>query len=317
MAEYTIWIDAPLSEEAVSVLAEGLEGHHTLWARDLSHPEAALQEADIAYGQPPVTTLRDARRLRWAHLSSAGYTNYDRDDLKAALRARGARLTNSSGVFDEPCAQHALAMMLAGARQLLPAHADQLESHAWNTRRNRAQSYLLQDQTVLLLGFGAIGRRLAELLAPFGLRILALRRQRQGDEAVEIIEERQLAHALAEADHVVNLLPGSPATEGFANAAFFAGMKPGARYYNIGRGTTTDQNALIDALTGGRLELAYLDVTEPEPLPPAHPLWTTPNCFITPHTAGGHQGETVRLARHFVANFHRFERGEALADAVV
>jgi len=94
-------------------------------------------------------------------------------------------------------------------------------------------------------------------------------------------------------------------------------MKPGARYYNIGRGTTTDQDALLEALRVGQLELAYLDVTDPEPLPPGHPLWTAPNCYITPHTAGGHRGEWLRLAKHFLANFQRYQLGEELADRVI
>jgi len=317
MAKFTIWIDAPRSETVVAALGEGLEGHHTLWARDLTHPDAALEEADLAFGQPNVDILRDCQRLRWAQLSSAGYTSYDRDDLRAALKSRAAKLTNSSGVFNEPCAQHVLAMMLADARQLLPAYADQLNQHAWNTARNRAESYLLQDQTVLFLGFGAIGRRLAELLTPFHLNLVALRRQPRGDEPVEVIGEHQLEHALASADHVVNLLPASPSTSGYAGTEFFAAMKPGARYYNIGRGTTTDQDALLEALRVGQLELAYLDVTDPEPLPPGHPLWTAPNCYITPHTAGGHRGEWLRLAKHFLANFQRYQLGEELADRVI
>jgi phosphoglycerate dehydrogenase-like enzyme len=94
-------------------------------------------------------------------------------------------------------------------------------------------------------------------------------------------------------------------------------MKPGAVFYNIGRGTTVDQVALIAALKAGPLSAAYLDVTDPEPLPPNHPLWTAPNCWITPHTAGGHDDEFGRLAGHFLQNLGRFGRGETLADRVI
>ena len=88
-------------------------------------------------------------------------------------------------------------------------------------------------------------------------------------------------------------------------------------FYNIGRGTTVDQSALLDALHTGKLSAAYLDVTNPEPLPPDHPLWSAPNCYITPHTAGGHHDEFERLARHFIDNLRRFERGEELVDRIV
>ena len=129
-----------------------------------------------------------------------------------------------------------------------------------------------------------------------------------------ILVEREVE---AQADHVVNILPESDATRGYVSASRIAQMKPGARYYAIGRGATTEQDALLDALNSGHLGAAYLDVTTPEPLPPEHPLWNAPNCFITPHTAGGHRGEDVRLVQHFLNNLRAFERGEELTDRVI
>jgi phosphoglycerate dehydrogenase-like enzyme len=99
-------------------------------------------------------------------------------------------------------------------------------------------------------------------------------------------------------------------------AAEFAKMKPSAIFYNIGRGQTIDQEALVVALQQGRIAAASLDVTDPEPLPPEHALWTTPNCIITPHTAGGHNTEFVRVVQHFLNNLRKFEKGEALNDRV-
>ncbi|MEO6725182.1 MAG: NAD(P)-dependent oxidoreductase, partial [Blastocatellia bacterium] len=126
----------------------------------------------------------------------------------------------------------------------------------------------------------------------------------------------ELEKHLPLADHIINILPASAATRHFVNAELLAAMKPGALFYNIGRGSTVDQPALIAALESGKLAAAYLDVTEPEPLPPDHPLWTAPNCFITPHTAGGHIGERDRLVRHFLENLRRFTTGETLNDRV-
>ena len=94
-------------------------------------------------------------------------------------------------------------------------------------------------------------------------------------------------------------------------------VKPGAIFYNIGRGTTVNQDDLLDALRSGRLKAVWLDVTEPEPLPDEHPLRAEPNCFITPHVAGGHVDETKSLVRHFLGNFERFIRDEPLLDRVM
>ena len=131
-----------------------------------------------------------------------------------------------------------------------------------------------------------------------------------------MVAEAELAEALGLADHVVNLLPDNPSTESFMGPERFSQMKPGAQFYNVGRGTTVDQGALIAALRAGTLGAAYLDVTVPEPLPPEHELWTTPNCFITPHTAGGRHDQDEALVRHFLANLRCYEKGQELRDRV-
>lgn len=312
-----IWCDARFDTPAQTLLQEGTAGHHLAVSKGGTTPAFSLMEADIAFGQPDPDEVMAAPQLRWIHITSAGYTRYDRDDLRRTLQARGARLTNSSHVFDEPCAQHVLAMMLGLARHLPQSYERQLHAQDWTSGERRGASYLLNGQSVLLLGFGAIGRRLVQLLAPFEMQVRAVRRHAQGDEGIELVAASALDAALAAADHVVNVLPDSPSTVGFVNAHRLSCMKPGALFYNIGRGTTVDQAALLHALQGERLGGAYLDVTTPEPLPPEHPLWTAPNCFITPHTAGGHRGEQERLARHFLANLRAFEKGEPLRDVVI
>lgn len=131
------------------------------------------------------------------------------------------------------------------------------------------------------------------------------------------IKISELAARLPECDHVVNILPGGAETRHFFNAEMFERMQFGTVFYNIGRGSTVDQDALIDALRSGRLRAAYLDVTDPEPLPPEHPLWRAPSCFITPHAAGGTYDEETRLERHFTDNLARYVKGEPLVDRVV
>jgi phosphoglycerate dehydrogenase-like enzyme len=311
----TIWCNAGFDGPALRLLQEGTAHHDLVIGGDRER----LMAADIAFGQPDESALIASPRLRWAHIASAGYTRYDRDDIREALRARGAALTNSSHVFDEPCAQHAFAFLLALARQLPQSLALQEGDREWRSGAIRADSFLLNGQTIVFLGYGAIGKRLAELLRPLAMRVIAVRRHvTENDEnGVEVIGEDRLADALGRADHVMNLLPESPSTRGFVTAERLAQCRPGAYFYNIGRGATVDQAALIAALESGRIGAAYLDVTTPEPLPPTDPLWSAPRCFITPHSAGGHKGESERLVRHFLRNLAAWERGEPLADRIV
>jgi phosphoglycerate dehydrogenase-like enzyme len=134
---------------------------------------------------------------------------------------------------------------------------------------------------------------------------------------VRVVGLEGLDAELAAADQVINILPENPQSRGFFDAERFAQMKPGTVFHNIGRGTTVDQEALATALECGHLAAAWLDVTDPEPLPDGHRLRSAPNCFITPHTAGGHADEGGTAVRHFLENFGRFERGEALLDRIL
>jgi phosphoglycerate dehydrogenase-like enzyme len=280
-------------------------------------PDPDLVRADLAYGQPDPDDAMRQPRLKWVALSTAGYTRYDRDDFRAAMRARGTIVTSASAVFANPCAEHLLAQMLALTRELPRYVLNQAGSRAWNYTEGRYTIDTLTGKTILILGYGAIGKRLAELLAPFPGRVIAVRRSPRGDEGVETVAEAGLPRVLALADHVVDTLPDSPATRGRCDAAFFAAMKRGAFFYNIGRGTTVNQADLVAALHSGQVGGAYLDALDPEPLPPEHPLWSAPNCHITPHLGGGHREQDESLARHFLDNLRRFQRSEPLVDRII
>jgi phosphoglycerate dehydrogenase-like enzyme len=284
---------------------------------DQGKPDPTLGEADIAYGQPDPDDVLKHPRLKWIAISTAGYTRYDREDFRAAMRARGTVVTNASGVFANPCAEHLLAMMLSLGRQLPKYVLNQAGPHGWPYLDDRYQMTLLTGQTVVILGYGAIGKRLAELLAPFHGRVIAVRRALRGDEGVETVTIENVAAALAVADHVVNVLPDNAASRGWCNAARFAQMKRGARFYNVGRGTSVNQPDLVAALQSGQVGGAYLDALDPEPLPPEHPLWTAPNCHIIPHLGGGQREQDEALVRHFLENFRRFKSGETMEDRIV
>jgi phosphoglycerate dehydrogenase-like enzyme len=321
----TVWTNAKFEEAAMARLRAGLKDYRLIQTRhasasvlDAGRDDSDLPAADIALGQPDPGQCLALPRLRWIELTSAGYTRYDTPEFRETLRARGTVFTNMSAVFAEPCAQHLLGMMLAGSRQLLVSHRDQLQDRSWHIMERRADSVLLNGQTVLVLSYGSIARRLVELLAPFGMKIYALRRRARSESGVHIIAEERLSAVLPEVDHVVNILPENEATRYYVNARRLALCKRGARFYNVGRGTTVDQRALAEALREGRLGFAYLDVTDPEPLPPEHELWRTPNCYITPHTAGGRRDQDDAIVDHFLHNLAALERGErdAMIDRV-
>ena len=322
MTTLTIWANAFLTPAGEELLRESTKQHRLIIAEKLDNvlaigaSDPRLQEAEVLFGQPDPKEIIQSSRVRWVHLSSAGYTRYDTAGFRSALQARSAIFTNSSSVYDEPCAEHLMAFLLADARQLHWSYENQRGARGWPQNPIRERSRLLSEQTILIVGYGAIGERLAELLAPYSAKVIGYRRKHQSTAPIPIIGSDQLRSALAEADHVVNTLPESASTRHFFDSERFGQFKPGARYYNIGRGATTDQEALRTALTSGHLAAAYLDVTDPEPLPPDHPLWSLPNCYITPHTGGGHVTEPIRTVQHFIDNLRRYERGEPLVDRV-
>jgi phosphoglycerate dehydrogenase-like enzyme len=320
----TIWCNLGFNSEQErerNLLIEGVGAHRLVMFDEVQNghggdSRATLETADIVFGFPDAGAVVDCERLRWVHLRYAGYTPFDHDHIRQLLIARGTPLTNSSAVYDEPCAQHLLAMILSLTRGLPRALDVQRGDRSWPMNSIRQTLPLLNGQTVLLLGFGAIGRRLVEMLQPLQVNLIAVRRHVSGDEPVLTVNTTSVDEVLPTADHIVNILPANDQTRNFLNAERLQNVKSGARVYNIGRGTTLDQAALIAGLQAGRIGAAYLDVTDPEPLPPDHPLWTAPNCYITPHLGGGHTMEQERLVKHFLSNLGRFERGDHLLDRV-
>lgn len=320
---FTIWCNndfGPNDERELALLKEGLNNHHLVLFEESDASETAratLATAEIAFGFPSPEDVLESKPLRWIQLNSAGYTSYDHEDIRNRLVANGVALTNSSAVYDEPCAQHLLAMITSIARQLPAALDLQRGDRTWPMNSVRANSQLLNGQTVLMLGFGAIAQRLVELLRPLQMNLIAVRRKVSGGESIQVRDISGVDELLPLADHVVNILPANEQTKNFLDARRLTSLKRGAIVYNIGRGSTLDQDALRNELIAGRVAAAYIDVTSPEPLPPEHPLWTTPNCFITPHSGGGHSNEKERQVNHFLNNLRRFERGEELVNRVL
>jgi phosphoglycerate dehydrogenase-like enzyme len=325
MAELKIFCDAHLNANAMNLLREGIAPGELLVPAQkggsvlgVAPTDNGIFEADIALGQPDVASVLKAERLRWLQVTSAGFTRYDTREFRAAAKARGLIVTNSSSVYAEACAEHVFSFMLAQARQLpnaLESRTTGGGSTAWDALRNACSC--LKGQEAVILGYGTIAARLVEMLGPFHMKITAMRRHPKGDERVPTVTQEELAGSLATADHVINILPDNRDSNGFISKERLTQMKPGSVFYNIGRGTTVDQAALVESLSAGHLAAAWLDVTDPEPLPDGHPLLSAPNCYITPHTAGGHRNESETLVRHFVDNYRRFIADSPLHDRIM
>jgi len=324
MTNLKIFVDFVAPPEVLQILRNRTSGHELLFPKKplssvlaKGEPDPGFSNADVAFGQPDLNAIEQAGTLRWIHLSTSSITRYDNPKFRALVAGRKIAVSNSASVYQEACAVHALSFMLAQARRLPVALKTRAPSGTpdWNSLRYSVRT--LRGETVLILGYGAIGKRLNQLLRPFGMKVIAFRRNQRVDEGIPVVTQTELPDALAHADHVVNILPDSTETRQFFTTARFEMLKPGAIFYNIGRGATVDQPALLTALRSGRLAAAWLDVTEPEPLPDDHPLLLEPNCFVTPHIAGGHIDETKTLARHFLDNLERFVKNEPLLDRVM
>jgi len=191
----------------------------------------------------------------------------------------GVILCNAVGVHDASVSEWVVAVILA-MRRRIPEFGELQRKAEWVHDVARPIDDL-DLATVLVLGYGSIGKALAQRLAPFGARVVGVAQHARPDA----VTPESLPKLLPEADVVVDLLPLTPHTQKFVGAKFLSQMKPGATFVNAGRGGTVDTDALLDALRSGRIQAA-LDVTDPEPLPADHSLWRAPNVLITPHIAG-------------------------------
>lgn len=267
-----------------------------------------LPQTEVIVGGISPEDVARACHLRWLQLGSAG-ANRILDALPA-----GVILTNASGVFGVPIAEHVLALMLALTR-MIPESIRAAQQAHWVQQTGRVELY---GATCGIIGLGNIGTEVARRAKAFGMRILAVKRQPVGkpDFVDELWNLAGLDHLLAESDHIVNCLPGTAHTHHLLDARRIGHMKKGACFYNIGRGNTVDEAALVHALCGGHLAGAGLDVFEKEPLPADHPLWSLPNVIVTPHRSGQSPRNKQRLAEIVLRNIGHYLREEPLEHLV-
>jgi len=229
------------------------------------------------------------------------------------LKQRGIRLASAQGVNERAVAEHAIALILALARRLTEARDNQRRRHFRGMIGEiAAREDELGGKTLLIVGLGRIGGRLARLAKAFGLKVIGIRRDPAGglNGADSIHGLDQLAALLPQADIVALTCPLTPETTGIMNARTFGRMKQGAMFINVARGRCVDEPAMIEALGRGRIAEAGLDVFVDEPLPAESPLWAMDNVLVTPHTAGETQRYEDNVLDILLENLERLWRGE-------
>jgi phosphoglycerate dehydrogenase-like enzyme len=246
--------------------------------------------------------------LRWIHTSSIGVDAL----LSAEIVESGVVVTTSRNVCERPIAEWILGVLLLMTKDLRRT-LDYQRAGKWIHRETEP----LLGRRVLLLGVGLVGRETAKLLRAAGMLVdIVGRRARTDGELGRIHAIDELDHLLPEADDLVLALPLTEATRAIIDARRLALMRPGARLVNVGRGALVVEDALLTAVSNGRLGAAALDVFEQEPLPSDHPFWTSENILVSPHMSGDLVGWRERIVERFGANLRRWVAGEPLVDVV-
>ena len=255
-------------------------------------------------------------RLRWAHTASAGVGG----SLHEAMRASDVVLTNAAGIYAEPMADTVLAMILHFARGLDFAVRAQAERRWDKAPFDAADAPIreLSELTLGILGLGGIGKAVARRGIALGMRVVALRRRPEpGPEGVEVLSgEGGLDRLLRISDVLVVTVPQTAETRAMVGARELALLPEGAVVINVSRGGVVDEEALVEALRGGRLRGAGLDVFAREPLPMESPLWGLPNVLATPHVSGASHRFWRRQTDLVVENLRRYLAGEPLLNTV-
>jgi phosphoglycerate dehydrogenase-like enzyme len=250
--------------------------------------------------------LDETQSLRWVHIHSAGA---DRD-IYVRLKARGVQVATSSGANADVVAQTALAGLLALSRKF-PQLVHAMHERKWAPLLGSTLPPDLEGQTVVMVGWGPIGQRLAQFLTVLGLHLVVVRQSQHATaqpakQLPEMITFEMLEGVLPNTDWLVLVCPLTEKTRGLVNAKRMSLMKPSAGLVNVSRGEVVVEKDLIQALQTGALGSAYLDVFEHEPLPQESALWQMPNVIVTPHSAGFSSGNEPRVSQMFLSNLKQW-----------
>ncbi len=281
-----------------------------------SREDALAQAADAGaiIGSCDGELLAAVARLTWVQIFSSGA---ERCVDSPQIASGEVVLTNMQKMSSPTIAEHAIAMLIALARNL-PQFSRIMEDGRWaRGPADTAGMSTLAGKTLLVLGLGGIGTEVARRANALGMKVIGTRNsKREGPPFVDYVGLADETLTLAgRSDFIVNALPLTDATRGSLSADFFAALPRGAYFINVGRGATVDTDALVDALKSERLAGAGLDVTHPEPLPSGHPLWKLDNVLITPHVSA-RGGDRTRHGLLLSENIKRYLSGDALLNVV-
>lgn len=312
MEQLKVLVLFPASKEHKKMLESKAVMAEFTYSNSSAVTEEQVQQADVILGNPPVGMLRQSGKLKWLQLNNAGYDNY----LGDGILASDTILTNASGAYGLAISEYMICGLLMLYKKM-PFYFDEQKQARWSDGGVVKSIY---GATVLVIGFGDIGNEFARRAKAMGARIIGIRRRR--DQKPDYVDELhtmdRLEALLPQADVVSLSIPASPETYHLMDEKRLALMKQDAVLLNVGRGSSVDSDALCRALNSGKLGGAYLDVTEPEPLPGDHPLWNANNIIITPHITGGfHLPETLkRIVSICAENLEAFVAGAAMKNVV-
>lgn len=298
-----------------AALRAAAPGYDVVITSDREQIERVMNEVEIAAAWLPRDLAEHMPRLRWWQLWAAGA---DWLPNRPGLVAHPLTVTNAVGIHAIQIGEHVFAMLLALARDL-PALVLAQRDRTWLKGGVAGERvFELHGRTLLLVGVGTIGARVAELANAFGMRVIGVRNH--PDRAVAGVERmvgvEALDSVLPQAEVLVSSVPRTVTTVGMFDARRLGLLPPGAVFVNVGRGGTVDEAALSEALVSGHLRAAALDVTAEEPLPQESPLWATPGLMITAHTAGQTPHYYERALKLFLDNLERYVAGRPLRNVI-
>ena len=298
--------------ERFALRRTGIE-HFQTWSREDTLARISEGHVLVMSGFWSDAMLERAANLRFIQVCAAGYDQFDLD----ALRARGVRLANGSGVNRNAVSDHAMALLLALVRHVHTGR-DRQRERVWRgmiSDLGRREEELA-GKTMVICGLGAIGSRLARLARAFEMKVVGIKRDTASHDGsadeVRSPERFLESYTLAEADVVALTCPLTPQTEHLIDAAALARMKRGAYLINVARGRCVNEPDLVDALERGAIAGAGIDTTWEEPLAPDSALWDPENVLITPHTAGETRKYEDNVVDVLIDNVRRLQRGEGV-----
>ncbi|MBT8053925.1 MAG: D-2-hydroxyacid dehydrogenase [Gammaproteobacteria bacterium] len=306
-------LDKPERLPALQAVAPGVE---LVAVSGQDEAAAAVVDAQVLIGFCNEELVSSAPQLVWVQVFSAGV---ERCVSIPGMKTGNKVLTNGQRIASPALAEHAIAMMMSLVRGLDVYHASQLNGTWRRDADLGAGEFMeLEGRTVLVVGLGGIGTQTAKRAHGLGMRVVATRNSsRQGPAYIDYVGlSDELLSLATQADVVINTAPLTDKTRGMFDAAFFATMKSTAYFISVGRGASTVTADLISALESGSIAGAGLDVTDPEPLPEGHPLWSAPRIVISPHVAARSDKSRDRLYLLVQENLRRFVAGEPLLSVV-